>query len=536
VVAATGLPALDTRASAATVPLPADPFTLGVASGDPGARSVVLWTRLALDPLADDGFGGMPSRTYSVSWQLARDEQFRTVVRSGTTSVSPSTGFALHVVADGLQPASEYFYRFRQGTYLSPTGRTLTTPASDVFGRALSMSFVSCAEFEHGFFTAYRRLAEDQPDLVLHLGDYQYEFKPGASVAPSGNVRSHEGPETVTLANYRQRLAQYHADADLQAAHAVAPWLVVFDDHEVDNNWADEMPEKPAEASTFPARRAAAFRAYYENMPLRPRSIPKGPDIAVHRRMHWGRLATFHMLDTRQFRDDQACGDGFKACADARSTDRSLPGLRQEKWIADGFADSRARWDVLGQQVFFGRRDRSDTPDESVSLDAWDGYAASRHRVIRSWERAKVRNPIVLTGDVHAPWASEVLADFRDPGSAVVGSEFITSSISSGGDGYDEPTGQHPWAAYNANLKFWTNLRGYVNTRITKDSFTAEYRSIPKVSVPDQPAYTRARFVVDDRVRGMRKTYDNPLPAARAFTAPRSDAQKIRDTLDLESH
>ncbi|MCW2760291.1 MAG: alkaline phosphatase, partial [Marmoricola sp.] len=400
---------------------------------------------------------------------------------------------------------------------------------------ALAMSFVSCSQFEHGWFTAYRRLAEDEPELILHLGDYQYEYRAGGYVAPGGNVRDHDGPETVTLANYRQRLAQYRTDPDLQAAHAVAPWLVVFDDHEVDNNWADEIPENAASVPGFMQRRTDAFRAYYENMPLRRASIPRGPDIQIYRRLQWGRLANFHMLDTRQFRDDQACGDGYDDCPPAAVPSRSLPGAEQERWLADGFRRSRARWDVLGQQVFYGRRDSTSTPDNTVSMDAWDGYPASRDRVTRSWVDAKVRNPVVLTGDVHAHWASEVLTDFQAPDSPVVGSEFVCSSITTGGDGYDEPTGQHPWAAYNPNLKFWTNLRGYVNTRITKDAFTADYRCLPTVQEPGAAAFTRATFVVDDGVRGMRQTFDNPSKL-RSALAPRSDEQKIRDTLEAESH
>ncbi len=188
---------------------------------------------------------------------------------------------------------------------------------------------------------------------------------------------------------------------------------MVFDDHEVDNNWADEIPENGASVPDFMDRRAAAFRAYYENMPLRRSSIPHGPDISIYRRLQWGKLANFHMLDTRQFRDDQACGDGYDDCPDAADPTRSLPGAKQERWLADGFERSRARWDVIGQQVFYGRRDSTATPDNTVSMDAWDGYPASRDRVTRSWVRAGVRNPIVLTGDVHAHWASEVQTDFR---------------------------------------------------------------------------------------------------------------------------
>lgn len=530
---------LDSRATAAAPRLRRNPFTLGVASGDPSPGGVVLWTRLAVDPLDDSGLGGMPRRDYQVRWQLSRDARFRRQVRSGTVRATANAAHSVHVEPARLRPGTEYFYRFRVGQWVSPVGRTRTAPAYDASGGALAMSFVSCSQYEHGFFTAYRRLAEDQPDLVLHLGDYQYEYTAQDYVAPGGNVRDHRGPETTTLAGYRQRLAQYKADADLQAAHAVAPWVVVFDDHEVDNNWADDVAEDPAESAALPARRAAAFRAYYENMPLRRSSIPRGPDISIYRRLRWGRLANFHMLDTRQYRDDQACGDGYKDCPEADAPERSLPGLQQEKWLAEGFAGSRARWDVLGQQVFFGRRDSTPTPDNRVSMDSWDGYAPSRARVVDSWVKAQVRNPVVLTGDVHAHWASEVLQDFRAPDSPVVGSEFVCSSITSGGDGYDEPTGQHPWAAYNPNLKFWTNLRGYVNTRITPDELRLDYRCVTRVKIPDQPVFTRARFVVEDGVRGMRQTFDNPLPTRgsnlRSMAPPRTDAEKIADTLEAES-
>ena len=529
-------PPLDTRASAAATPPKTNPFTLGVASGDPLPDGVVLWTRLAVSPLADNGHGGMSSSTYTVQWQVSTDARFRTLTRSGTVAATNANAHAVHVEVSGLGPGRVYYYRFKLGKYTSAVGRTRTAPAYDAVGGSLAMSFVSCAEYEHGWFTAYRRLAEDQPDLVLHLGDYQYEYKPRAFAVASGRVRDVRGPETVTLANYRQRYAQYHSDADLQAAHAVAPWVVVFDDHEVDQNWADEIPENAASVPGFMDRRAAAFKAYYENMPLRRASIPTGPDISIYRRLQWGQLANFHMLDTRQFRDDQSCDDGYKDCPDAEDPARSLPGMAQEQWLANGFATSRATWDVVGQQVFFGRRDSTETPDNTLSMDAWDGYPASRKRVTDSWVNAQVRNPIVISGDVHAHWASDVLSDFTAPDSPVVASEFVCSSITSTGDGYDEPTGQHPWAAYNPNLRFWTNLRGYVNTRITPESFAVDYRCVPQVSVKGAAAFTRASFVVDDGVRGAQQTADNPTPVPLAKLAGRSDAQKIRDTIAAETH
>ena len=522
---------LDTRATAAATPPRRNPFTLGVASGDPWPTSVVIWTRLAVNPLADNGLGGMSASMQAVQWQVATDAAFANVVRSGTANAWAKYAHSVHVEVGGLLPGSEYFYRFRLGRYYSRVGRTRTAPAADAMPGSLALSFVSCSAWERGWFTAYRRLAEDQPDLVLHLGDFMYEYRKNIHPNP---VRDHRGSETVTLANYRQRHAQYRTDPDLKAALAVAPWLVVFDDHEVENNWADETPEDPASAPEFMKRRAAAFKAYWENMPLRRSSLPIGPDMRLHRRIQWGRLANLHMLDTRQYRDDQACGDGVKDCPAASNPTRSLLGMAQEQWLADGFASSRATWDVLGQQVFFSRRDTSATSDNKVVMDHWDGYRPSRARVIDSWVQAQVRNPIVLTGDVHAHWASDVHRDFMTAGSPVVGSEFVCSSVTSGGDGYDEPDGQHPWAAFNPNLKFWTNLRGYVRTRITPESFTADFRCVPKVTVKGAAAFTRATFVVDDGVRGMRQTFDNPA-RARASIAPRSDAEKIRDTLRTES-
>ncbi|WIM96505.1 alkaline phosphatase D family protein [Actinoplanes oblitus] len=493
-------------------PLRADPFTLGVASGDPEQDGFVLWTRLATTPLADDGLGGMPDRTIRVHWELAADERFRRVVRRGSVAARPESAHAVHVELQGLLPGREYFYRFHAERYTSPVGRTRTAPPWWATGGSLAMSFVSCSQYEHGYFTAYRRLAEDEPELILHLGDYQYEYQAGTYVAPTGNPRDHQGPETVTLANYRQRHAQYKTDPDLQAAHAVAPWAVVFDDHEVENNWADEVPEQPD--PNFLARRAAAFQAYYENMPLRRTSIPRGIDMQLYRRIRWGRLANFHLLDTRQFRDDQGCGDGYKDCPAAVDPARSITGAEQEAWLLDGFHRSTARWDILGQQVFFGQRDNNAGPQKVLSMDSWDGYQASRQRITQGWVDAHVRNPVVLTGDVHAHWADELKLDYDDPTSKTVGTELVCSSITSTGDGADVPSGTHPWAAWNPHLKFYNNQRGYVRTRITPDSLTADFVVLPYVSTPGAPAHTRASFAIEDRVPGLTKIADNPTPAA----------------------
>ena len=524
-------PTLDRRPTAASPRLGTDPFTLGVASGDPSPDGFVLWTRLAPSPLDDDGLGGMPGGRYTVQWEVARDERFRKVLRRGSVSAGPETAHAVHVEVEHLPSSTEVYYRFAVDGWVSPIGLTRTAPHPNAKVSALSVALVSCSNYPAGFFTAYRRLAEERPELILHLGDYQYEGPAGASAVG----RPHVGPETTTLAGFRQRQAQYKTDLDLQAAHSAAPWLVVWDDHEVDNNYADEVPEKLAEAAGFPDRRAAAYRAYYENMPLRRTSVPNGPDLQLFRRITWGRLATFHLLDTRQYRSDQACGDGYDDCPEAADPARSLPGLEQERWLADGFRRSRTTWDLLGQQVFFGQRDTDPGAANTVSMDAWDGYPASRQRVVQSWVDAEVRNPVVLTGDVHAHWASEVLADPLDGASEVLGSELVTSSITSGGDGYDAPTGAHPWAAWNPNLKFWTNLRGYVSTTITPDTLAADFRCVPAVTTPDAAVFTRRSYVIEDGVRGLQQTADYPLPPSSAARRRLPGAEEIiADTLREE--
>ncbi len=465
---------------------PADPFTLGVASGEPVPDGVVIWTRLAPVPLADDGHGGMPWRTVDVEWEVATDDRFRGVEQRGMAVAAPESAHSMRIELTGLRPGTEYFYRFRTGGYLSATGRTRTAPEPGALA-PLTMCVASCSNYEQGWFTGYRRLAEDHPDLVVHLGDYQYEY-----AGRDGGVRRHIGPETVTLAHYRRRFAQYKTDPDLQAAHAAAPWLVVFDDHELDNNWAADMPEEPQ--PDFPARRAAAMQAYYENMPLRAPARPQGAAMQLYRRVQWGALATFHMLDTRQYRTDQACGDAYDAdCPELNSAGRTLTGPAQERWLLDGLRDSRARWDILGQQVFFAPLDVVAGPRRGVNADAWDGYAAGRDRITAGL--AGARNPVVLTGDVHSHWAAEI----SDPRSGPVATELVTTSISSGGDGSDTRLDVDAILPENPHIKYFSNRRGYVRTRITADALRADFRTLPFVTRPDAPARTDATFVIADR-------------------------------------
>ena len=351
---------------------------------------------------------------------------------------------------------------------------------------------MSCSRYESGYFTAYRHLALERPDLVLHLGDYIYEY--------AGNpktVRPFEATEIVTLADYRRRYALYRTDPDLQALHAVAPFAVVWDDHEIDNNWAGAIPEDGMPREAFLARRAAAFRAYHEVMPLRRPQRPVGSDARLYRQLAWGDLATLYMLDTRQYRDDQACGDGTKAdCAARLEASRTMLGTAQEAWLRERARTSRARWDVLGQQVFFGEMARP-LPDgrDGAPLDSWNGYVAARERVLDMFTD-RSRNFIVLTGDVHRHFAGTLHAG-NAPDRPVVGAEFVATSVTSAGDGTDDLAAIQPVLQRNPNIVFSCDRRGYVLHEVSDAAWTSHFRVVPFVSRPDAPLETRRSFVVE---------------------------------------
>jgi alkaline phosphatase D len=495
-LAAAGVSALPVRSAviAATAAVPY-PFQLGIASGEPDANSVVLWTRLAPSPLNADGHGGMTDTNIVVDWQVSTTDTFSTLVANGQVTATYGAAHSVHVVAGGLNPDSDYFYRFRAQGHISPVGRTRTTPAIGAAGRDLTMALTSCSHYEEGYYTVYRRMAEENPGVILHLGDYIYEYG-----ATSGRPRLHVGAEIVTIADYRRRYAQYKTDPDLQAAHAVAPWIVVPDDHEVENNYAGTIRENNTPALTaaqWTARRSAAYQAYYENMPLRPAQANSGNSIPLYRRLRWGSLATFHMLDTRQYRNDQACGDGWKICSDADLASRSLPGNAQETWLLDGLNQHLGTWDIIGQQVFFARRFNS----TGASMDSWDGYRASRARIQQGWIDRGTRNPVVLTGDVHRAWANDLKADYNNANSATIGTELVTSSVTSSGDGDGSTTvpdaGTNPW------LKFYNNRRGYVRATLSPTQLRADFRAVAKVSEHGAAATTVKSFVVQEGQPGL---------------------------------
>jgi alkaline phosphatase D len=476
-----------------------DPFTLGIASGDPWAHGVVLWTRLAPGPLADDGAGDMPDKLVPVEWQIAKDATFKRPVRSGVAAAMPDLVHAVHVEVDGLEPGTEYFYRFRVGPYLSTVGRTRTAPPPSAMPASCRFMVASCANYANGWYTAYRHIADEDPDVVVFLGDYVYEYPSGIK-----DPRSVPGPVASTLDEYRLRYSLYKRDPDLRAAHEVAPWVMTLDDHEVVNDWADDLSDDGASRSAFLERRAAAFRAYYEHMPLRRVSVPHGPDMQLYRRVDWGRLATFHVLDTRQYRSALTCG--LPSCDDVRNDPRrTITGNEQEHWLLEGLADSHTTWQLLAQQVIFTYFDREAGPGTEFSGGDWNAYVASRKRVIDGIVERHVRNPVVLTGDAHMHMASDIKTNFLAPESPPVGSEFVGTSISSDGDGHDRDEGWAKAIAESPHIKYQSSRRGYVRCQLTNRQLRADMRILPYVSRPGAPVRTGASFVIEEGHPGLHR-------------------------------
>ncbi|MEO1294630.1 MAG: alkaline phosphatase D family protein, partial [Cyanobacteria bacterium J06636_16] len=324
------------------------PFTLGVASGEPLPDGVVLWTRLAPDPLNG---GGMPPADVTVAYTVATDEALQNVVLTGTTIAPAALGHSVHVEIAGLEPGRTYWYRFEAGGEASPTGRTRTAPALGTPLSQFRFAYANCQNYQNGFYTAYEHLAQEDLDLVIHLGDYIYEGGIGENA-----VRPHNSDEVITLEDYRNRYALYKIDPNLKAAHANFPWTFTWDDHEVDNNHADFIPEDDQSAAAFAQRRAVAYQVYYEHMPLRAASIARGPFLQLYRRLSFGDLVTFNVLDTRQYRTDQPCGDAFGPRCDASfDLTATMTGQRQESWLLSGLNRSNARWNVIAQQTMFAQ-------------------------------------------------------------------------------------------------------------------------------------------------------------------------------------
>lgn len=484
--------ALPARAADRKVSFNSYPFTLGVASGYPQPDGMVLWTRLA---------GNFDTAPIPVRWEVAQDEAMRGIVAGGATQALPDWAHSVHVEPRGLKPDRWYFYRFLAGDAVSPVGRTRTAPAAGAAAPRLRFAFASCQHYEHGYYTAYPHMAADDLDLVVFLGDYIYE-----SSLRRNQVRQHErAEEPVSLAEYRARHAHYRADRNLQAAHRAFPWIVTWDDHEVDNDYADDRQEDGAPAEEFLLRRAAAYRAYYEHMPLPATMRPNGPAMQIYTVCAWGSLANFYLLDGRQYRSPQACprkaGGGAdvdpRECVELHEPSRTLLGAVQEGWLDRRFAASRTAWNVVAQQGVMAQVGFVSGANQRVWSDSWDGYPAARARLLDSVVARGLANPVVIGGDTHMHFVNELKRDFRDPGSPAVASEFAGTSITSSPGAWQKLL--PAVMAANPHVKYARgDRRGYVRAAIEAGRFGAELIGVETVRKPDSRAEVLARFVVED--------------------------------------
>jgi alkaline phosphatase D len=475
-----------------------NPFSLGIASGYPQPDRIVLWTRLAPDPLNG---GGMPDAAVEVAWEIADNKSFRNVVRKGVERAAPELAHSVHAEIRGLQPARWYWYRFNVGAATSPVGRFRTAPGAGAANDGLRFALASCQQYEQGYFTAYRHMAREDLDLVIHVGDYIYESSWGNNL-----VRSHGRREPVTLTEYRDRHALYKSDADLQAAHAAFPWLVTWDDHEVSNDYANDRSQYLDPRAEFLQRRAAAYQAYYEHMPLPAWARPRGPDARLYTQAGFGQLARVFVLDDRQYRSHQVCarpGRGGSTvvktadCPERLSPALTLLGAEQERWLNGALEKSTARWNIIAQQTLMAQHNRNPPGAEQRAwTDGWDGYPKARERLLGFVAEHKISNPLVLGGDVHTGIVADLKVNFDDAKSPVVATEFVGTSITSQGPNqkFTEAARQN-----NPHLKFSNGTqRGYTAFDVTPVQCTVRLRTLSRVTDPQAKISDLATFAVEN--------------------------------------
>lgn len=458
------------QGEAAAARLDHDPFRLGVASGEPALDGFVLWTRV-MDLTGDAVVG----------YDLAEDEGFRRIVRTGRTVARASRAGAVHLEVAGLNPGRPYFYRFHLGPAVSRTGRTATVPAGP---NRLRLALTSCQHWEQGWFAAYRDIIAGEPDAVLQVGDYIYD----ASFGDGPDVRSFGASPPTSLADYRARHALYRTDPELAAAHAALPFVVTFDDHEVENDYAGETSGRPGDPAAFLRRRAAAYQAYFEHMPLRPSALRPDGGVRLYRRLAWPGLATLHVLDTRQYRSPHPCatpdergGRIVEACAAAVLPTGDMLGRAQGAWLDNSLAHETAPWSLIVQQTLFSRLFLPQG-DQARYSDVWDGYEASRGRVLTALGRPSVRNAVILGGDVHSFWLNDVLEDFGAPAARPVASEIVTSCLAAR-NGPEALFG--PAKRLNPHVRLLDNAHaGYVRLELTRERMQVELRSVRNLADP----------------------------------------------------
>ncbi len=532
-------------------------FRHGVASGDPLGDAVVLWTRVTPDDAATPGSGKGPA--VAVDWEVAADPAFRQVVRRGTVRTDASRDHTVNVDVAGLTPYTRYHYRFTALGQTSPAGLTQTAGTDGV--HALRLGFVSCSNWTGGYFSAYRHLAaRDDLDVVLHLGDYVYEYgNAGDRYGPASLVgkRDHvPAKEMTTLADYRQRHAQYKTDPDLQAAHARTPWIVIFDDHEVANDsWSGGAENHQAGEGDFLARRRAAYQAYLEWMPIRmPDQSVAHRGIRFFRRFSFGPLADLSVIDTRQNRSEPVAGlsgalFGVETQA-LNDPERVFMEPEQMQWLTDGLKAKSAQWHLIGNQTVFTRvsfgkdlpgRDslsRLGLGATTVNTDQWDGYQDDQLQVLQAMAEAG-GDPVVLTGDIHSAWANDVPLDSGsyvpvEPANNSVAVEFVCPSVTS--DGFAEVTGSpaggealvrgiqagNPHVRYIDGVYHGFSVLDVTPEAVQCDFFSISDREDPRATVRHEASWRSAA--------GTRSLVQAAAPVGARSDRPRSAARASAPT------
>ncbi|QDX26940.1 alkaline phosphatase [Sphingomonas suaedae] len=474
------------------------PFTLGIAAGDPAQDGFVIWTRLAPDPQTPGG--GMPPADVAIRWEVSEDPDFRKVARAGTALAEARLAHSVHVEVEGLLPRRPYWYRFLvHGAGTSPIGMARTAPGRGMPVDQVRLVMAGCQNFEMGYYTAFARLAQEpNVDAVYHYGDYLYEM----GIQKAASPRKHLTGELYTLDDYRRRYAQYKADPDLQAAHAAAAFILSFDDHEIDDNWAAKFDKDGSPAEVFAIRKAAALQAWYEHMPVRRALMPGSNGVRMYRRLDYGSLVRVHVLDTRSYRSDQACERPglsraeIERCYPVDRPDRTILGAAQERWLDEGLSN-QARWNFLAQQVMVmphdSRRDGATSP--VASADNWNGYSYARQRLVDSIRRKGLTNVVIGSGDAHQNYVGVVPLEIEDLEGPAIATEFLATSISSGGTGGLRLPDEQDGLFHNPHMKLLNNQRGYHLFTISPDRWQTEIKVIDQVDRPNGNLSTLAAFL-----------------------------------------
>lgn len=471
-----------------------DPFSLGVASGMPRPGSVVLWTRLA--PPGEEAAERDARAPCKVRWEVFADEALRQRVAQGEQVTDAGRAFSVHVQVQGLMPARRYWYRFQCGDARSSVGRTRTAPAVGQAVKRLRLALASCQHYEYGYYAAHRDIAAQDLDAVVFVGDYIYEGNINASLAQ----RRHGASVPHSLDEYRARHAVYKSDADLRAAHAAHPWILTWDDHEVVNDYAGDREPAPVSTEQFLLRRAAAYRAYFEHMPLA--LGPDGPNMRIHDRFAWGDLADIWTLDCRQYRSHHACPDPKMSqgrmvvgCQELADPTRTMLGTAQERWLAEGLATSGARWKLLAQSTQVSSSGIDTSRGRETWTDAWDGYPVARQRLLESIRDTGARNTVMLGGDVHRFVAADLRVQPNDAASPIVASEFVGGSVTSRG-----ASREAMMRMLRSNpdvLHARGDERGYALLDIDRKAARCEFRATAHPALKDAQLLAQGMFAVE---------------------------------------